>query len=114
MFIYTTTQSWMLNNIIAMVTAISTIEKLFLGNFKIGFTLLGLLFFYDIFFVFGTSIMETVAKNISLPIMFVIPGVSDEGKPKFSMIGLGDIVIPGLFVSMAHRLDFIKALPKLS
>jgi minor histocompatibility antigen H13 len=41
---------------------------MFIGNFKNGFMLLALLFFYDIFFVFGTDVMLTVAKGIDAPI----------------------------------------------
>jgi minor histocompatibility antigen H13 len=30
--------------------------------------------------------------------------------PKYSILGLGDIVIPGIFVSLCLRFDFLKAL----
>lgn len=81
--------------------------------------LLTFLFFYDIFFVFGSDVMLTVAKNIDAPIKLLFPtewGAIDaetgEPKPKFSLLGLGDIVIPGIFIALALRFDIIKTLPK--
>ena len=81
--------------------------------------LLTFLFFYDIFFVFGSDVMLTVAKNIDAPIKLLFPTEWDaldaetgEPKPKYSLLGLGDIVIPGVFISLALRFDVIKTLPK--
>jgi minor histocompatibility antigen H13 len=39
-----------------------------LDTFWAGFVLLGGLFFYDIFFVFGTNVMVTVAVSMDVPI----------------------------------------------
>ena len=74
--------------------------------------LLSLLFFYDIFFVFGTDVMLTVAKSIDAPIKLMFPRIPKEGEegPQYSMLGLGDIVIPGIFVSLCLRFDFLKSL----
>jgi minor histocompatibility antigen H13 len=83
---------------------------MFIGNFKNGFMLLVLLFFYDIFFVFGTDVMLTVAKGIDAPIKLLFPKDYSEEKPKYSLLGLGDIVIPGIFVSLCLRFDFLKHL----
>jgi len=47
---------------------VHALQYIFLGNFKTGALLLALLFVYDIFFVFGTDVMVTVAKNIDAPI----------------------------------------------
>lgn len=86
---------------------------MFIGNFKNGFALLILLFFYDIFFVFGTDVMLTVAKGINAPIKLLFPkDYTDPAKPQFSLLGLGDIVIPGIFVSLCLRFDFLKSLNK--
>lgn len=60
--IYILTKSWIWNNLLAILFCIHGIQHLFLANFQTGFLLLGLLFFYDIFFVFGTDVMLTVAK----------------------------------------------------
>ena len=75
------------------------------------------LFFYDIFFVFGTDVMLTVAKSIDAPIKLLFPtewgamnAETGEPEPKFSLLGLGDIVIPGVFVALCLRFDVIKSL----
>ena len=84
----------------------------FIGNFKNGIMLLVLLFFYDIFFVFGTDVMLTVAKGIDAPIKLKFPKDYSADPPQFSILGLGDIVIPGIFVSLCLRFDFLKSLNK--
>jgi minor histocompatibility antigen H13 len=63
------------------------------------------LFFYDIFWVYGTDVMITVAKSIDAPIKLMFPYNLLEVPPKFSMLGLGDIVIPGIFVALALKYD---------
>jgi len=70
--------------------------------------LLVLLFFYDIFFVFGTDVMLTVAKNIDAPIKLLFPRDWSVEEPKFSLLGLGDIVLPGLFIAMCLRYDVLR------
>ena len=74
--------------------------------------LLTLLFFYDIFFVFGTDVMLTVAKGINAPIKLMFPKDYSLEKPQYSILGLGDIVIPGIFVSLCLRFDFLKSIDK--
>jgi len=81
-----------------------------LGNFKTGALLLSLLFFYDIFFVFGTDVMVTVAKNIDAPIKLQFPRDLSTTPPQYSILGLGDIVIPGIFMSLCLRFDVLKSL----
>jgi len=83
---------------------------MFIGNFKNGFLLLTLLFFYDIFFVFGTDVMLTVAKGIEAPIKLMFPKDYSGEKPQYSILGLGDIVIPGIVCSLCLRYDFLKNL----
>ena len=86
------------------------IQFIFVGNFRNGTTLLILLFFYDIFFVFGTDVMVTVAKSIDAPIKLKFPKDLLADPPKYSILGLGDIVLPGVFISMCLRFDFLKTL----
>jgi len=107
---YVIWKSWIYNNILALIFCINALQSMFIGNFKNGFTLLILLFFYDIFFVFGTDVMLTVAKGINAPIKLMFPKDYSGEKPQFSILGLGDIVIPGIFVSLCLRYDFIKSL----
>uniref|UniRef100_A0A915DP94 Uncharacterized protein n=1 Tax=Ditylenchus dipsaci TaxID=166011 RepID=A0A915DP94_9BILA len=79
------------------------------SSFKAGTILLSGLFLYDIFWVFATDVMTTVAKGIDAPILLMFPqdlmrsGWMDASK--HGMLGLGDIVIPGIFVALLHRFD---------
>lgn len=81
------------------------IAMLNLGSTQVGLILLWGLFFYDIFWVFFTPVMVTVAKNIEGPIKLLFP-VSIEWS-NFNMLGLGDIVIPGTFNPAASEVSVI-------
>ena len=70
------------------------------------------LFFYDIFWVFKTDVMVTVAKSLDAPIKLLFPYALNEEEIKFSMLGLGDIVIPGIFISLCVRYDINSVLDK--
>jgi len=105
---YYQTKHWALNNVFGICFSIFGIANLQMGQYSTGFILLGLLFFYDIFFVFGTDIMVTVAKSLDGPIKLIFP--KNDTFKEFSMIGLGDIVIPGIFVAFMARMDFINYL----
>lgn len=106
---YGFTKNWICNNIFGIAFSIIGIGNLSLPNFKTGFILLWGLFFYDIFWVYGTDVMVTVAKNFNVPIKLMFPyqWITDGENPgpKFSMLGLGDIVIPGIFVALCLKYD---------
>lgn len=64
--------------------------------------------------VFGTEVMVTVAKNLDGPIKILFPRDSlvpnpETGKLDLSLLGLGDIVIPGFFLSLLLRFDAHQA-----
>lgn len=120
--IYFIKKNWILNNLLGMAFSIFGIENLMLGEYKVGLILLSLLFFYDIFWVFYTPVMVSVAKNIEGPVKLMFPKLQDaidkikKEKPdeyagkaydprEFNMIGLGDIVIPGVYVALMLRFD---------
>jgi len=103
-------KSWMFNNAICIVFCIFALQTAFIGTFQIGMLLLVLLFFYDIFFVFGTDVMLTVAKDIDAPIKLMFPTDLSADPPKHNILGLGDIVIPGIFVSLCLRFDVLKTI----
>lgn len=107
---YVWSKSWIYNNILAVVFCVHALQFIFLGNFKTGALLLTLLFFYDIFFVFGTDVMLTVAKNVDAPIKLQFPRDPTADPPQYSILGLGDIVIPGIFMSLCLRFDVLKHL----
>ncbi|KAL6527831.1 hypothetical protein OROMI_029642 [Orobanche minor] len=100
---YASKKHWLANNILGLAFCIQGIEMLSLGSFKTGSILLAGLFVYDIFWVFFTPVMVSVAKSFDAPIKLLFP-TSDAVRP-FSMLGLGDIVIPGIFVALALRFD---------
>ena len=81
------------------------IEMLSLGSVQVGVILLSGLFFYDIFWVFFTPVMVTVAKSFDAPIKLLFLKSVSDGKPTFSMLGLGDIVIPGIYLALLLRMD---------
>lgn len=102
-------KNWTFNNILGIAFSVFGIENIMLGQYKVGFILLGLLFFYDIFWVFGTPVMVTVAKNLDGPIKLMFPkDLESTDKSNFNMIGLGDIVIPGIYVALMLRFDIIN------
>lgn len=100
---------WITNNIIGIAFSIYGIENLHLSSFKAGTLLLAGLFIYDVFWVFATDVMTSVAKGIDAPILLQFPqdilrhGWRDANK--YSMLGLGDIVIPGIFIALLRRFD---------
>ena len=100
---------WTLNNVLGICFCIQGIERFSLGTYKIGAILLTGLFFYDIFWVFGTDVMVTVAKGLEGPIKLLFPRSlvphADTGKIDLSLLGLGDIVIPGFFLALLLRFD---------
>ncbi|GLU18888.1 hypothetical protein SLE2022_351650 [Rubroshorea leprosula] len=100
---YASKKHWLANNILGLAFCIQGIEMLSLGSFKTGAILLVGLFVYDIFWVFFTPVMVSVAKSFDAPIKLLFP-TADSARP-FSMLGLGDIVIPGIFVALALRFD---------
>lgn len=92
----------------------------------VGTLVLSALFFYDIYFVFFTPMMVTVATKLEVPIKLLFPRpdgcVMPIGAPEGSeamleyleclskkrtmaMLGLGDIVIPGMMLAFALRFD---------
>jgi len=113
---YFKTKHWTMNNFFGISFSIQGIKSLSLGNYKTGAMLLFGLFFYDIFWVFGTDVMVTVAKSFDAPIKLLFPRsfATADAKAQFSMLGLGDIVIPGIFVALLLRFDAHQAKVKHS
>jgi len=106
---YIMKKHWLANDLLGMAFAVNGVELLHLNNVVTGCILLGGLFFYDIFWVFGTDVMVTVAKSFEAPIKLVFPQDLLENGPlnatNFAMLGLGDIVIPGIFIALLLRYD---------
>ncbi|KAL6052680.1 Minor histocompatibility antigen H13, variant 2 [Balamuthia mandrillaris] len=96
---YVSTKHWISNNILGLSFSIQGVAFLSLGSYQTGCILLGGLFLYDIFWVFGTDVMVTVAKSFDAPIKLLFPKDIFAEEMQFSMLGLGDIVIPGMLYS---------------
>jgi minor histocompatibility antigen H13 len=98
---------WLLTNIMGTSFAYGAMQLLSPTTFTTASILLGALFFYDIFFVFCTPMMVTVATTLDVPIklLFPRPSTSPSGPRALAMLGLGDVVIPGLVIAMALRYD---------
>ncbi|WVQ78676.1 hypothetical protein IAT38_000763 [Cryptococcus sp. DSM 104549] len=107
---------YILSNVLALSLATATLALLKLDSFATAFLLLGLLLVYDIFWVFATPVMVTVAKGIDAPIKILSPKSSPFSSPtEFAMLGLGDIVVPGLVIALCLRFDlarYARAHPK--
>eukprot|EP00475_Leptophrys_vorax_P036670 TRINITY_DN6236_c0_g1_i1.p2 TRINITY_DN6236_c0_g1~~TRINITY_DN6236_c0_g1_i1.p2 ORF type:complete len:420 (+),score=128.64 TRINITY_DN6236_c0_g1_i1:89-1348(+) len=100
--LYGLTNHWTLTNIMGISFSIQAIGLMNLGTFMNGLILLSGLFIYDIFWVFGTEVMVSVATKFDVPIKVLFPRGSDQSP---AMLGLGDIVIPGIFIAMMLRVD---------
>ncbi|KAK2709039.1 hypothetical protein QYM36_014611 [Artemia franciscana] len=105
---YLMKKHWIANNIFAFAFAVNGVELLHLNSVLTGCTLLSGLFIYDVFWVFGTNVMVTVAKSFEAPIKLIFPSdLLENGlsASNFAMLGLGDIVIPGIFIALLLRFD---------
>eukprot|EP01125_Pyxidicula_operculata_P010054 TRINITY_DN330_c0_g1_i1.p1 TRINITY_DN330_c0_g1~~TRINITY_DN330_c0_g1_i1.p1 ORF type:complete len:502 (-),score=168.95 TRINITY_DN330_c0_g1_i1:56-1537(-) len=111
---YAVTKNWIANNILGLSFSIQGISLINLGSYQNGCILLGGLFIYDIFWVFGTDVMVTVAKSFDAPIKLLFPKSFFAETYSYTMLGLGDIVIPGVFIALLLRYDFTRVNAKLS
>ncbi|KAJ8104842.1 hypothetical protein ONZ43_g7665 [Nemania bipapillata] len=98
--LYYTTESMLLSNILGYAFSYAGIILMSPTTFATGSSVLFGLFFYDIVMVFYTPYMVTVATKLDAPIKLVF-----QGPTKASMLGLGDIVIPGMFIGLCLRFD---------
>lgn len=106
--IYFWTHHWISTNFIAMSVVIGGLQVLKLDSFQVACILLAGLFFYDIFWVFGTDVMVTVSKSVDGPIKILFPSdilTAGIWSKKQGMLGLGDIMIPGVVIAMLYRFD---------
>lgn len=105
---YLLKKHWIANNLLGIAFAVNGVELLHLNKISTGCILLAGLFVYDIFWVFGTNVMVTVAKSFEAPIKLLFPQdilVNGLNAQNFAMLGLGDIVIPGIFIALLLRFD---------
>ncbi|KAL6113347.1 sppl2a [Pungitius sinensis] len=113
---------WILQDLLGVAFCLNFMRTVSLSNFKICVILLSLLLLYDVFFVFitpfftknGVSIMVQVAlgpeaSGEKLPVVMRVPRFSAWAQNlcgmQFSILGYGDIIIPGLLVAYCSRFD---------
>lgn len=99
---------WWVTNVQGFAVCYGALQILSPTAFTTGSLILTGLFFYDIWAVFFTPLMESVAKNLDQPIKLVFPRPEDPNRPGeavYSMLGLGDIVLPGIMIGLALRFD---------
>ncbi|MCJ1284837.1 hypothetical protein MMC26_004174 [Xylographa opegraphella] len=100
---------WWLTNLLGFSFSYSALQLMSPTTFWTGTLVLTSLFFYDIYFVFYTPLMITVATKLDIPVKLLFPrpaGVNDDpNKKSLSMLGLGDVVLPGIMISLALRFD---------
>ncbi|KAJ5919287.1 hypothetical protein N7466_010230 [Penicillium verhagenii] len=96
---------WWLTNFLGFGFSYGALQLMSPTTFGTGSLILMSLFFYDIYFVFYTPVMVTVAKSLDVPIKLMFPRTEADGMQSHAMLGLGDIVIPGMMVCLALRFD---------
>ncbi|XP_034436827.1 signal peptide peptidase-like 2A isoform X5 [Hippoglossus hippoglossus] len=113
---------WILQDLLGVAFCLNFMKTISLSNFKICVILLSLLLVYDVFFVFitpfftknGVSIMVQVAlgpdaSGEKLPVVMRVPRFSAWAQNlcgmQFSILGYGDIIVPGLLVAYCSRFD---------
>ena len=106
-----------LNNTIACLVAADILQFVGLSSFRVAGVLLVGLLMYDVYWVFGSAkafnenVMLAVATSDVLVgptrLLFPrIPGTVGEASTfPFSLLGLGDIAVPGLLACLALRFD---------
>jgi len=100
---------WWLTNLLGFGFSYSALQFMSPTTFWTGTMILSSLFIYDIYFVFFTPLMVTVATKLDIPIKLLFPRPpapnADPTKQSLSMLGLGDVVLPGIMIGLALRFD---------
>lgn len=100
---------WWLTNLLGFSLAYNALQLISPTTSATGTLILCALFIYDIYFVFFTPLMVTVATKLDIPAKLLFPRPSapgdDPAKQALSMLGLGDIVLPGMMIGFALRFD---------
>lgn len=112
------TIGWLFQDIIAIAFLLTLQRTVRLPNLKVGCLLLICTFFFDIFWVFLSplifkkSVMIEVATGggtgQAVPMVLKIPALQGDLPGQFKILGLGDIAIPGLLISLLLRHDLVR------
>ncbi|KAJ0739927.1 putative aminopeptidase [Helianthus annuus] len=110
--------AWIGQDILGVALIITVIQIIQVPNLKVGTVLLSCAFLYDIFWVFISkrmfheSVMIMVARGDKsgedgIPMLLKIPRMFDPWGG-YSIIGFGDIILPGLLVAFSLRYDWLS------
>ncbi|KAK4266843.1 hypothetical protein QN277_023711 [Acacia crassicarpa] len=109
--------AWIGQDILGIALIITVLQIVRMPNLKVGTVLLSCAFLYDIFWVFVSkwwfheSVMIVVARGDKsgedgIPMLLKIPRLFDPWGG-YSVIGFGDIILPGLLVAFSLRYDWL-------
>lgn len=108
-FSLTAKTRWWLTNYFGFAFCYGSLQFMSPTTFWTGTLILSSLFLYDIYFVFFTPLMVIVATKLDVPIKLLFPRPPAPDAPpdavSLAMLGLGDIVIPGMMIGLALRFD---------
>ncbi|KAH6778702.1 SIGNAL PEPTIDE PEPTIDASE-LIKE 4 [Perilla frutescens var. hirtella] len=113
-----TSYAWIGQDILGIALIITVLQIIRVPNLKVGTVLLSCAFLYDIFWVFVSkwwfhkSVMIVVARGDGsgedgIPMLLKIPRMFDPWGG-YSIIGFGDIILPGLLVTFSLRYDWLS------
>ena len=113
--IYFITRHWVINDIICFCLAFTTLSFIILKSFMLCFVCLFAFFVYDTFWVFYSekvfteNVMVVAATSIQIPIKIEFPILFSNNPIKNCMLlGLGDILLPGMVIKYCRRFDILK------
>ncbi|KAG4972927.1 hypothetical protein AAZX31_11G022900 [Glycine max] len=109
--------AWIGQDILGIALIITVLQIVHVPNLKVGTVLLGCAFIYDIFWVFVSkkffkeSVMIVVARGDrsgedGIPMLLKFPRIFDPWGG-YSIIGFGDILLPGMLVAFSLRYDWL-------
>lgn len=116
-YLRSTHWSYLPQDLLCICLMVFVLRSIHLPNLKIASVLLGSALVYDVWWVFiqpmvtgGPSVMVEVASGggvgMKMPLLLAVPQLHGLGSnPAMSMLGLGDIILPGLLVVLARRWD---------
>ncbi|KAL3517170.1 hypothetical protein ACH5RR_024072 [Cinchona calisaya] len=110
--------AWIGQDILGIALIVTVLQIVRVPNLKVGTVLLSCAFLYDIFWVFVSkwwfhkSVMIVVARGDGsgedgIPMLLKIPRMFDPWGG-YSIIGFGDIILPGLLVTFSLRYDWLS------
>ncbi|KAL9234479.1 hypothetical protein vseg_009349 [Gypsophila vaccaria] len=109
--------AWIGQDVLGIALILTVLQIVRVPNLKVGTVLLSCAFFYDIFWVFLSkylfheSVMIVVARGDKtgedgIPMLLKIPRMFDPWGG-YSVIGFGDILLPGLVIAFSLRYDWL-------